>query len=43
MFGFIKTMIKIKLVIIMLIAILWFAKKMHDKHCQCDKDLMPTR
>jgi len=27
----------------MLIAILWFAKKMHDKHCHCDKDLMPTR
>jgi|WetSurSiteA1Bulk_404760.scaffolds.fasta_scaffold114876_2 hypothetical protein len=32
MFGFIKTIIKIKLVIVILIAILWFAKKMHDKH-----------
>jgi hypothetical protein len=43
MFGFIKTMIKIKLVIIALIAILWFAKKMHDKHCHCEKHLIPTR
>ena len=41
MFRFIKTMIKIKIVIIALIAVLWFAKKMHDKHCQCDRHLMP--
>ena len=32
MFGFIKTIIKIKLMVIGLITILWFAKKMHHHH-----------
>jgi hypothetical protein len=41
MFGFIKTVIKIKLVIVMLIALLWLAKKMHDKHHK--NQLVPTR
>jgi len=40
MFGFIKTIIKIQLVIVILIAILWFAKKMHETHHE--KHLMQT-
>ena len=38
MCRFIKTIIKIKLVIVGLIAILWFAKKMHHNNCHCKKD-----
>ena len=37
MFGFIKKIIKIKLVVISLIAIMWFAKKMHHNCCHNEK------
>lgn len=38
MFGFIKTVIKIKLMVIGLIAILWLVKKKHHCHCNSKKD-----
>lgn len=33
MFGLIETIVKIKLMMLELIVILWFGKKMHDKLC----------
>ena len=37
MCRFIKTIIKIKLMIVGVIAILWFAKKMHHHNSHCKK------
>jgi len=31
--GFIKKVIKIKLIIVGLLAFVWLAKKMHDRYC----------
>jgi len=42
MFGLIETIVKIKLMILGLIVILWFAKKMHDKLCHFRMSKYPT-